>query len=77
VLLDWELPGLQAVDLLPALHVLRRPPKVVVFSERREARREALTAGADAFVSQDDPPEGVLATVRAANRLVPYLVVRC
>ena len=74
VLLDWELPGLQAADLLPSLHVLRCPPKVVAFSERREARQEALAAGADAFVSREDPPEWLLNTLRRVGRLSPYFV---
>ena len=57
VLLDWELPGLQGTDLLLALHCFGCPIKVVAFSERTEARQEALSAGSDAFVSRDEPME--------------------
>jgi DNA-binding NarL/FixJ family response regulator len=63
LLLDWELPGQQASDLL--LAVRRRCPSlsVIALSGRPEAYRVALEAGADAFVSKVDPPERLLAAV--------------
>jgi DNA-binding NarL/FixJ family response regulator len=64
VLLDWELPGLRAVNpLLSTLRVLCPRLSVIVLSGRPEARRAALAAGADAFVSKGDPPERLLAAV--------------
>jgi pilus assembly protein CpaE len=63
VLLDWDLPGLQATDLLLALHCILHSTKVVAYSERTEARREALAAGVDAFVSRDEPAEWLLITL--------------
>jgi DNA-binding NarL/FixJ family response regulator len=71
VLLDWELPGRPAADasagtgqrLLPALRARRPCLKVVALSGRPEARRAALAAGADAFVSKGDPPEQLLAAL--------------
>jgi DNA-binding NarL/FixJ family response regulator len=71
VLLDWELPGPWAAQplknagqcLLPALRAQCPQVKVVALSGRPEARRAALAAGADAFVSKGDPPERVLAAV--------------
>jgi DNA-binding NarL/FixJ family response regulator len=71
VLLDWELPGTWAAGplkntgrhLLPALRARCPHTKVIALSGRPEARKAALAAGADAFVSKGDPPERVLAAV--------------
>ncbi len=68
VLLDWELPGLQAADLLPTLRSLHPRLKVIALSGRLEARQAALTAGAEAFVSKGDPPERLLAAVGNCKR---------
>jgi DNA-binding NarL/FixJ family response regulator len=38
---------------------------VIALSGRSEARLAALSAGADAFVSKGDPPERLLAAIRA------------
>jgi DNA-binding NarL/FixJ family response regulator len=65
VILDWELPGLQTTDLLRVLAATRPDLKVIALSGRLEARRAALDAGADAFVSKCDPPEELLRVVRA------------
>ena len=63
LLLDWELPGHKGTDVIPALHLVRPDLAVVVLSGRGEARRLALSAGADAFVSKTDPPERLLETL--------------
>jgi DNA-binding NarL/FixJ family response regulator len=63
VLLDWELPGLESDSLLPTLRELCPGLKVIALSGRPEARRAALDAGVDAFVSKGDPPERLLAAV--------------
>jgi DNA-binding NarL/FixJ family response regulator len=63
VLLDWELPGSLAADLLSALRACCVQAKVVALSGRPEARLEALAAGIDAFVSKGDPPEYLLTAV--------------
>ena len=71
VLLDWELPGLEADNpstgsgqgLLPTLRELCPRLSVIALSVRPEARRAALDAGVDAFVSKGDPPERLLAAV--------------
>jgi DNA-binding NarL/FixJ family response regulator len=72
VLLDWELPGLRGTGLLVALHCLGCPLKVVAYSERTGARQEALAAGADAFVSREEPLEELVNTLRAVGGLSPY-----
>ena len=64
VLLDWELPGLQvASPVLPTLRTLCPRLSVIALSGRPDARRAALAAGADAFVSKGDPPERLMAAV--------------
>ena len=63
VLLDWELPGLPAADLVLALRSRYVHAKVIALSGRPEARQEALDAGVDAFVSKGEPPEYLLATL--------------
>jgi DNA-binding NarL/FixJ family response regulator len=63
VLLGWELPGLARNDLPSALRRVCPNLRVIVLSGRPEARRVALTAGADAFVSKADPPERLLAAI--------------
>lgn len=70
VVLDWGLPGLRAVGSLPALRLVCPDLAVIVLSGRPEAGREALAAGADAFVSKVEPPEHLLAALHAvAKRL--------
>ena len=68
VLLDLELPGLQAPDMLPALRALCPCLKVIALSGRPDARQAALDAGADAFVSKGDPPERLLEAVGDCRR---------
>ena len=63
ILLSWELPGRAAPDLLPALRQVRPNVTVIALSGRPEARRAALAAGADAFVSKGDPPDRLLAAI--------------
>ncbi len=49
--------------LLSALRRVCPDLRVIVLSGRTEARRAALAAGADAFVSKCDPPERLLAAI--------------
>ncbi|MFN2226480.1 MAG: response regulator transcription factor [Anaerolineae bacterium] len=67
VLLDWELPGLPPTALLPLLHYYCPGLKMVALSSQPQARRAALAAGADAFVSKGDPPEQLLATLHTCD----------
>ena len=68
VLLDWELLGQQASELLSSLREGHPDLPLIALSGRPEARKVALTAGADEFVSKGDTPERLLAAVR---RLLP------
>ena len=64
VLLDWELPGLPADQLLRLLQYERPSLKIIAMSSKPESRQAALNKGADAFVSKNEPPERVLAIIR-------------
>ena len=67
ILLDWELPGLMHAGELAALRVQCPELQVLVLSGRPEAQREALVAGASAFVIKGDPPEGLILTLAALD----------
>lgn len=60
VLLDWDLPGLPVHHLLRLLRLERPSLHIIAMSSRPEARRQALQAGAAAFLSKGAPPETVL-----------------
>ena len=62
VLLDWELPGGPAAELLATVRALDVRPKVIVLGSDPAQQRAALAAGADYFTSKADPPKR-LATV--------------
>ncbi len=64
LLLDWELPGMAAPQLLSALRATCPGLSVIALSGRPGARRAALAAGADAFVSKADPPDRLLAAIQ-------------
>ena len=65
LLLDWELPGLPAGQLLRLLRYERPSLKIIAMSSKPEAQQAALNAGVHAFVSKSEPPERVLAIIRA------------
>lgn len=64
VLLDWELPGMSAEELLAQIR--RQCPclGVVFMSGKIELRSIALLAGADIFAYKADPPEKLLEQIR-------------
>ena len=64
VLLDWELPGMTAMQLLSTLRATCPGLSVIALSGRPGARRAALAAGASAFVSKADPPDKLLAAIQ-------------
>ena len=68
LLLDWELPGMDISDLLVDLRQLCPDMIVVALSGRVDARRAALAAGVDAFVSKGDPPERLLSAIHSCTR---------
>lgn len=70
VLLDWELPGRGGTGTLDRLQAARPGLLVIALSGRPEARRAALAAGADVFVSKGEPPERLLAAVEGCKQVV-------
>ena len=68
VLLDWNLPELEAEELVPDLREKYTNISVIVLSGRPEMRSEALAVGADAFVSKADPPERLLWAISSINQ---------
>jgi DNA-binding NarL/FixJ family response regulator len=67
VLLDWSLAELSTIGELAVLRAACPNLRIIALSGRPEACDDALTAGADAFISKADPPEQLLATLRAVN----------
>ncbi len=63
LLLDWDLPGMLAADLIRELRAICPSLRVIVLSEKSEIASNALTIGANAFVSKADPPEHLLAAI--------------
>lgn len=59
LLLEWELPGLQAQDLIKTLRA-DQALSIIVIGGQPEARTEALEAGANGFVYKGDPPDHLL-----------------
>lgn len=67
LLLDWELPGCNAVDALSRFRTCCPRAIVIALSGRLGAREAAMAAGADHFVSKGEPPERLLDTIRIAR----------
>ena len=65
LLLDWDLPGLDASGLVEQLSALQPKLHVIALSGRPEAEREARGRGVESFVCKGDAPDVLLAAVRA------------
>lgn len=63
LLLDWDLPGLLASDLIRELRHICPNLRVIVLSEKSELAPTALASGANAFVSKAEPPEHLLSAI--------------
>jgi len=64
VLIDWELPGMPAEELLALIRQQCPCLGVVFMSGKLELRSVALLAGADIFAYKADPPEKLLEQIR-------------
>jgi DNA-binding NarL/FixJ family response regulator len=64
ILLEWELPGQPAEDLLEALSNSNHGTRLIVLGRHPETEQEALAAGAHAFVSKAGAPQKLLAALR-------------
>lgn len=60
LLVDSHVPEVDLSSLLESLRRAQPRLRIVVLSTRPEERERALAAGADAFVSKGDAPEGLL-----------------
>jgi CheY-like chemotaxis protein len=69
LLLDWELPGLTPEKLLGTLHTIYPDLFIIVLDSKPQTRQVALEAGADGFVSKNDPPERLLAAIESFKDL--------
>jgi DNA-binding NarL/FixJ family response regulator len=69
LLLDWRLEGIETADLIVALRWRCPGLYVIALSGRPEARRRALDAGADVFVSKIDPPDRLLDAIHSVQRV--------
>jgi len=71
LLVDWELPGLPLPHLLRLLHFERPSLQIIAMSSRPEAKTEALSVGAAAFLSKGAPPETVRTVLHRQKRIAP------
>jgi len=69
LLLDWELPNQPGKEIIPILRALYPGLVVIVLNSRPQTRIEAISAGADGFVSKGDPPEYLLSLLAIAGRV--------
>jgi DNA-binding NarL/FixJ family response regulator len=68
LLLDWELPSLRPSETVPVMRARYPHLCVIALSSRPERSRQALAAGADAFVCKCDAPEVLLAAMAESAR---------
>lgn len=64
VLIDWELPGIPAKELLAMIRQECPCLGVIFMSGKLELRSMAFLAGADIFAYKADPPEKLLGQIR-------------
>lgn len=62
ILLDWDLPEMDAAQTLRALSKVC-PNLFVIALGKDESREQALRQGADVFVSKRESPDGLLAAI--------------
>ncbi|NIV37698.1 MAG: response regulator [Anaerolineae bacterium] len=65
MLLDWSLQDSAAAEQLAVFRQVCPQVAIIVLSAQPEVEAAALATGADAFVSKADPPEKLLAAIRA------------
>ena len=68
LLLDWELPEQPGKKIIPILRAKYPNLTVIVMNSRTQTRIEAISAGADGYVSKGDPPEYLRSLLATARR---------
>ncbi|MCB9079168.1 MAG: response regulator transcription factor [Anaerolineaceae bacterium] len=74
VLVDWELPGFSQTDSLSSLKVTCPNLQVIALSDWPGGQRQALSAGADAFVSKVDSPDRLLDALHAMDTKIRNII---
>lgn len=64
LLLDWELPGQAAEELIARLRKSCPRLRVITLSGHHDARQAALKAGVDGFASKTEPPERLISLIQ-------------
>ena len=64
LLLDWELPGFDAITMFPQIRARLLRGTVIAMSGGPEHRSLSLRLGADHFVGKSDPPARLLDLLR-------------
>ena len=67
VLLDWELPKCPIQSVLDEIKSLDCQQNTIVLGRRSDSKEQSLRAGADVYLTKGDPPEQLLAALRALN----------
>ena len=67
VLLDCNLPGSPAAEILAEIKSVTRPPKIIILGKDADDKEVALAAGADVFLVKGDPPGQLLAATRQVS----------
>ena len=78
VVLDWELPGMPAMELLGAIRKACSHLWVVFMSSKDELSEAALKGGADVFASKGEPPQKLLDLIQGLveKKVEPTLQIK-
>ena len=71
LLLGWDLPGPSREEFIAAVKNRCAALRIIVLDSQPQVRDAALRAGAHDFVSKNDPPELLIATVEKSRRDEP------
>jgi two-component system, NarL family, nitrate/nitrite response regulator NarL len=67
VLMDARMPEMDGIEATRIIKTKSKHTPVIVLSMYREYQEAALAAGADAFISKGDSPEGLLKALAEAS----------
>lgn len=68
IILDWQLPYFADSGSIEALRHRKPDVIIIALSGRPEIGDEAITKGANSFVSKIDPPQRLLATIMSYHK---------
>jgi DNA-binding NarL/FixJ family response regulator len=64
IIFDWELPGRPFRERITLLRTLMPGLKIIVTSIHPESKEQAISEGADEFISKSDPPAKILEAIQ-------------